>query len=128
MNSSFPASIQELHSILQWVRGQLAGLDRTAIGRVELATEEALVNIINYAKVEQIDVEVKNLHDGRIEIAIKDQGPPFNPLKHKGPDLVSPLEERNEGGLGIYFIRECMDEVRYFRDRHTNTLVLVKRY
>ncbi len=128
----FLAKIELLYSILQWLRSQLTPVkfDETTLRKIELASEEALVNIIRYAYPDlpgTIAIDV-HLFPNHVEIAIADHGPPFNPLHCKKPNLSKNLEERAIGGLGIHLMRQCVDEVIYKRDRNRNILTLIKKY
>lgn len=106
------------------------GVTPRVFGTVQLALDEWLANVINHAWSEagphRGEVTLV-LDDGRLVLAIKDDGPAFNPLERAAPDLDSPLEERAIGGLGIHLIRSMMDEVRYARNQGQNVLTLVKR-
>jgi len=55
-----------------------------------------------------------------------DDAAPFDPLSAKSPDLVSPVDARQIGGLGIHFVRSIMDRVAYERVGNDNTLILEK--
>ena len=126
-----PARIDHLASMLDRIRKALyaIGWGDSAVRKVELASEEALVNIIRHGYKEgvgQISVEIHSIGE-RVEISISDWGPPFNPLLAKHTDIDTPLEEREEGGLGILFMRQYMDEVRYRRDADRNILTLIKK-
>jgi sigma-B regulation protein RsbU (phosphoserine phosphatase) len=131
-NLTFSAQIDQLHPMLDWIRQGLiaAGFDSKAACRVELASEEILVNIIHHAykgTSGTIEIGIRIIPKDRIEIEIKDLGPPFNPLEEKKAlDLNASLDERKEGGLGIYFVRNIMDEIRYLRQGEANFLTLVK--
>lgn len=127
----FQARLEKLKGALTWVRCQVEdiGFSHSDVRKIELALEEALVNIILYAyKNSKGIVEISFSHSpSRIEFIIKDKGPSFNPLKHSlNIDLDAPLEERKEGGLGIAMIRQNMDEVRYERVGSYNLLTLAK--
>lgn len=55
-------------------------------------------------------------------------GAPFNPLMIETEiDPLAPLEERAIGGLGILFMRQYMDDIRYERRKRTNILTLIKK-
>jgi len=56
-----------------------------------------------------------------------DAAPRFDPLSVPEPDLDSDLENRRIGGLGIFLIRQLMDEVSYRYKDWKNILVLIKR-
>ncbi|MES2272966.1 MAG: ATP-binding protein [Chlamydiota bacterium] len=128
------AELDQLHPMLLWIRNRLIhlGFDLGTIRKVELASEEALVNIIHHAYKKapgKIEIDIKVIENAKVEIAIKDSGPPFDPLGEPTEiDRHAPLEERKVGGLGIHLMRQYMDEVRYFRDGDINTLFLVKNF
>lgn len=118
--------------MIHWIRLHLRsfGLDETHLRQTELASEEALVNIIKHGYQEKTGkIEIEIYTNGKnIEIVIRDHGPPFNPLEREiFFDPLATLEERKIGGLGILFIREYMDEVRYRREKNSNVLTLVKK-
>ena len=132
--ATFSAELTELRAMLDWIRNLLseAGYLSATIRNVELASEEALVNIVRHAYKQgkgEIEIQAEIFPKNRVEIAILDKGPPFNPLlEEKEIDTMLPLEEREEGGLGILLIREYMDEVLYKRERGSNVLILIKKY
>ena len=71
----------------------------------------------------EILVDKKHLH-----LTFKDKGPKFNPLSiRKKIDKTKSLKTRKEGGLGIFFIFECVDEVKYIRKDPYNILTLQKK-
>lgn len=119
--------------MLHWIRSEIigTGFDESTIRKVELASEEALVNVIRHAykgKKGEIDITITSVPKSHMEIVIVDQGPPFNPLKIETiVNPLAPLEERNEGGLGILFMKQYMDEIRYERNKERNILTLIKR-
>ena len=108
-----------------------AGFPPKRVQEMELAVEEALVNIINYAYPDQEngDVEVTcGLDDqGRFLIEIRDKGIPFDAESQSDPDLNANIAERKVGGLGIFLIRKMADEMRYQREGEENVLTLVIR-
>jgi anti-sigma regulatory factor (Ser/Thr protein kinase) len=101
-----------------------------ALHDVQLAVEEHLTNILNYAFTDQREHEIHvRLQPGENEFRIEvlDDGRPFNPLEHPAPDLSLPPEQRPIGGLGIHMIRKSMDRVEYRRANGKNLLVMVKQ-
>ena len=128
----FSAEIQELHELLAWVRKHLAraGLAKEVSRKVELASEEAFVNIIKHSYRGQkgkVEIGLK-WSRGLLEISIRDWGPPFDPLANApSVNLEAPLEEREIGGLGIFLMQNVMDELVYKREQDTNLLIMVKR-
>ena len=64
--------------------------------------------------------------DGEVIAEVEDDGRPFNPLEAPPPDLVSPVEIRPAGGLGVHIVRSVMETIEYRREGHKNYLVLRK--
>ena len=95
---------------------------------IELAVEEALVNIFNYAYPEkegQVEMQC-SLKDGRkFVVEIHDRGIPFDALSRPDPDTAADIENREIGGLGIFFIKKVADEVRHSRNGDMNILTIV---
>ncbi len=109
-------------------------LDAESTMGMNLAMEEAVVNVINYAYPEGTtgDIHVEaHADDTSLTFVIRDSGKPFDPTAVKEPDTSLPAEERPIGGLGIYLIRSYMDEVSYERTtaspKGENVLTLVKK-
>jgi len=108
-----------------------AGLDERGVYHCQLAVDEACTNVIEHgyspdAANQFIDIICRRERD-RFTIAILDDSPAYDPLQSEEPDITSPLEEREVGGWGVYFIKKLMDEVRYDYDGNRNRLLLVKR-
>ncbi len=132
-STSFPAKLTYLHSILSWLAKHLQNTRFSQADRkkIELAIEEAVVNIIRHAYQDpghEIAMIFRKL-PGKIEIEIRDSGKPFNPLEHILPiDPNLSLEERKIGGIGLSLIENIMDELDYKRQDEINRLILGKRY
>lgn len=92
------------------------GLDDSAVYAVQLAVDEAFSNIVEHAFggecEEEVECTCQFSPDGLI-ITLLDCGEPFNPLEVAPPDLASNLEDRQVGGLGLYFMRRLMDEISF---------------
>jgi len=96
---------------------------------LNLVLEEALSNIIFYAfqegQEDVIRIDFK-LEGNCLTMVLTDSGKPFDPTTKKDPDLNLTTEDMPIGGLGIFLIRQIMDEVIYHRDKNENRLTLVK--
>ena len=98
---------------------------------LNLALEEAVVNVINYAYPEGTVGEViidAATTDSALTFTITDNGKPFDPTARKEVDINASVEERPIGGLGIHLVRQIMDDVRYERRGGKNVLILTKKY
>jgi len=97
---------------------------------INLAVEEILMNIISYSHQDVTDYEIEVkwwLEDNFFFMEFIDDGIEFDPLRLPKPDLESSLEDREIGGLGIYFVRKLMQEVKYRRENGKNILFLKKK-
>jgi len=95
----------------------------------QLAVEEAITNSIVHGYRGKTGTVMVIIHVSRgiAEIQIEDNAEQFDPLSIPEPDLAGDLEERHIGGLGIFLIRQVMDEVVYRYEDGKNILSLVKR-
>ncbi len=107
-----------------------SGLDERAVYAVQMAVDEACSNIIEHAYGGEgkgdIELHCRKLDDG-LEVTIRDQGRHFDPAAIDAPNIHAPLEERGEGGLGVFLMRELMDSVSFEFGKGHTTLVLVKK-
>lgn len=131
-NLRLPANIENMRRFVQFASeySRHLGFSEKRIHEIELAIEEALVNICRYAYPgEAGDVELRcRLSDHRkLIIEIEDGGIPFDPLSITEPDLYSSIAQRKIGGLGIFFIRRMVDEVHYRREGRKNVLTFLIR-
>ncbi len=98
---------------------------------VNLALEEALSNVIFYAfekdSENEISLDVK-LEGTVMTMVLSDEGKPYDPTQREDPDINLPAEDRPVGGLGIFLIRQIMNEVTYNRVGNKNQLTMVKRW
>ena len=100
------------------------GVPEGAGFRVHLVIEELVRNVQLHAFGEDrpdgvIDLEVKTSSDS-VWVHVEDDGPPFDPTAGPDPDVNAPLAEREEGGLGVYLVRQMTEEVSYQRARNRN--------
>ncbi|HET9908976.1 MAG TPA: PAS domain S-box protein [Anaerolineales bacterium] len=97
----------------------------------KLAVDELCANIIQYGFEGQEPGRIALSFEKQMDVArllIKDNGKYFSPDEAKSPDVQADWDEREIGGLGIYFVKELMDNVTYNKagDGY-NQFVLEKR-
>ena len=106
------------------------GLDPMATMEMNLALEEAVVNVMTYAYPEgtkgYVDISAQSDNSG-LKFVISDSGIPFDPTAHAAADTTLPAEERPIGGLGIHLVRTIMDSINYERINDKNVLTLRKK-
>ena len=125
------AEVKRMQTFLFSVCSELS-IDDATYRSINLALEEAVVNVINYAyaKGKRGHVEISSRVEGnRLLLTIKDSGAPFDPTQAAEADTTTDLRRRAIGGLGIYLVRNLMDDMKYERtDDGYNVLTLVKRF
>ncbi len=93
-------------------------VDEETVKSLNLAAEEWVANVINYAypKGTRGHVELTaEIVDGLLTLVIKDHGIPFDPTECGDIDVDAELDERPIGGLGIYLVKTIMDTMSYQR-------------
>lgn len=122
--------VVEVSQLTQWLEnvGETFDVAQEQMFNINLAVEEAVVNVMSYAYGEKtrmpIDIVARKLTDG-LEITISDHGCAFDPTQVDAPDLTLSVEERPIGGLGIMLVRKLTRSVAYKREDDCNILTLV---
>ncbi|MCQ4635724.1 ATP-binding protein [Anaerovorax odorimutans] len=124
------AKVENLDKVMDFVLKEASDQGFADLHRVELAVEEIFVNIASYAYDDtDAEMEVEILCGqtrGFLQIQFFDKGAAFNPLAEAAePDLLA--KDRPIGGLGVYLVKECMDEVDYRYEDGKNILTLRKK-
>ena len=106
------------------------GVDMSIAMSLNLALEEAVVNVMEYAYPAgtkgNVNIEAK-ANDQRLKFVITDWGTPFDPTAKTEVDTTLSAEERPIGGLGIHLVRQIMDSINYERTDGKNVLTLRKK-
>lgn len=103
--------------------GLCIGIEKKILKKLELAAEEAVVNILRYSQASEIEMALSIQHSA-FSIQLSDDGVAFDPTKHKPNEKAT--HERQIGGMGISLIRQIVDEIHYERANDRNVLTLVK--
>ena len=109
---------------------EAVGFSHAVTMQMNLAIEEAVVNVMNYAYPPDTrgDVSIEaSVNDVRLKFTITDSGMPFDPTIKADADTTLSVEERPIGGLGIFLVRQIMDSINYERIDNLNVLTLRKK-
>ena len=123
------SEISRLNGFIEDI-GEEFSLTPDVVFNLNLVLEEAVVNIINYAypKEEHQSIYLSaRLHEGSIVLILTATGKEFDPTMAPEADVTLSADEREIGGLGIFLIRQIMNEVRYERIDGKNILTLEKK-
>ena len=125
--------IQSLPLVNEWIEQccEEAGLGLDWVMKFQLVIEEMVSNVIFYAydpQQQEAAIELRFTWEaGRVSILLRDWGKPFDPTAKEDPDITLSVDDRPIGGLGIFMVKQLMDEVRYERVGSSNLLTLQKR-
>lgn len=112
------ASLDNLQLVRAFLKEQAAacGLPYEAAMDLITAADEALTNIVvhgyQHDPDRRIEVEAEADDDG-ITVRLLDRAPRYDPTARPEPDLSIPLHRRPVGGLGIYMMKQSVDEITY---------------
>ena len=124
--------IQEVPQLAAFVDEvcEAVGFNPAVTMQMNLALEEAVVNVMNYAYPPGIRGKVTidaSANDVRLKFTIIDWGRPFDPTVQADVDTTLSVKERPIGGLGIHIVRQIMDSINYERIDGQNVLTLRKK-
>lgn len=125
------ATKENLDKVLAFIDSNLENNDCSMKSQmqIDLAAEEIFVNIAQYSYAPDTGSATIqfSVTDGSAEITFIDSGIPYDPLAKEDPDITLSSEERQIGGLGIFLIKQYMDDVRYEYKDGKNNLTIVKK-
>lgn len=114
------ADIGNLDKVTDYVNSSLGRYgcpDRTMM-QIDIIIDELFGNIAYYAYPEEpgdvtVRVEVIQGETPAAVITFKDYGIPYNPLEREDPDTTLSSKEREIGGLGIFIVKNSVDDISY---------------
>ena len=128
---TFDATIDKLPEVIGFVEEQLELHDASmkVIMTISVALEEMFVNIAHYAYPDGPGKATIGVSfDGdNVSISLRDKGISFDPLAKEDPDVSAKAEDRQIGGLGIFMVKNSMDNCFYERRGDENYFVMTKR-
>lgn len=122
-------ALSQLMDYVAWVAAA-AGLGEGATYRLSLAVDEIATNIVLHGyddagRSGDLTIWADN-DDDRLTVYLEDTGEPFDPRQAPQPaDLDRPLEERRDGGLGIYLALWGVDSFAYESSANANRCVFM---
>jgi len=122
--------LEELRDFVESA-ANFSGLKRDDVFAFKLAADELCTNIIQYGfegREPGLLSLTFNVEEGNAKLIIRDDGNHFAPDQAQSPDVEAGWDEREVGGLGIYFVKELMDNVTYNRtEENVNQYILEKK-
>ena len=127
------ADTDNIDEVYEFIEGELneLGVSRKEVLVLHMIVDEIFSNIAYYAyKGDDGRVWISfHCEEGSDTVAItfKDEGSPFDPLREDEPDVDLPAGERKPGGLGVYMVRNSVDDIRYEYSEGKNILTIIKK-
>lgn len=126
------AKVENLPTLIDFATEHFEARDfpmKTAM-QMELVIEEIFVNIASYAYNPDIGEATFCLEFGEnpdvLQMTFIDTGKSYNPLERVDPDTTLAIEDRDIGGLGIFLVKNNVDEIAYAREDGKNILTMKK--
>jgi len=109
--------------------GVCVGIEKHTLKKLEIALEEAVVNVISYSHATEMELKIQrsslDVQRPALNVTLTDNGVPFDPTSSEC-DTAKVIEERQIGGLGISLLRQITDELHYQRTDEKNQLTIIK--
>ena len=129
---SLPAILENVRTISYFIHGigQRLQLSDENLFELDLAVEEAAVNIVQYAYPGDRSGDMlvcAQAGDDVVQVTLTDWGIPLDPADVKPFDIHAPVATRINGGMGLRLIHSLMDDVVRKTISHSggpNTLTL----
>ena len=105
-------------------------LDAELQMNLNLVMEEMVSNVIFYAYPKDTDgcIELMAESAGKeLTLVLSDQGREFDPTLKSDTDMNVNPAERELGGMGIFIVKNILDEVSYQRQEGRNLLTMKMR-
>lgn len=126
------SKIEDVEVVMKFVESELQslGCSDDAWMQIKLAIDEIFGNICYYSYGSDsgpVKVSVGMSEDNKsVLLTFSDSGIPYDPLEADIPDVELDGDERPIGGLGIFLVRELMDDITYEYKDGNNILCLIK--
>ncbi len=111
-------------------RARLSGMSEKQVFQVQMAVDEACTNAMVHAYRGDPEGEVRvccYLEGNEFVIEVVDQGQVFDATAVPEPDLGKPIEDRDIGGLGLFFMRKLMDSVVFATPSEGGNQVIMRK-
>ena len=126
------ATVENIKTVTEFVNAQLELMDCPikAQMQIDIAIDELFGNIAHYAYNTEVGSATVRVEVSEAPLAVIitfiDNGVPYDPLGKDDPDITLSAEEREIGGLGIYMVKQSMDEITYEYKDGQNILKIKK--
>ena len=127
--AAYLESLDDFREFIKARCGGFPGITDEVLYDVQLAVDEACTNIITHGYADMdpgsIILDLEFAPD-KLIVTLTDFGHAFEPGSAATPDIDAPIEERELGGFGLFFIQQSMDHLDYQVTEDGNMMILTK--
>jgi serine/threonine-protein kinase RsbW len=127
--AAYLESLQDFREFIKEHCAGVPGMTDETLYDIQLAVDEATTNIIShgYADLDAGSIILDlDIDPDRVLVSLTDFGHSFEPSSAPVPDVDAPIEERELGGFGLFFIQQSMDDMHYQVTEDGNKMTLTK--
>jgi serine/threonine-protein kinase RsbW len=127
--AAYLESLEDFRGFIKEHCSVVPGVTDEILYDIQLAVDEACTNIIShgYAGMNPGSIILDlDINTDKILISLTDFGHAFEPSSTAIPDVDAPIEERELGGFGLFFIQQSVDEMKYQVTEDGNKMILTK--
>ncbi|MDX1640073.1 MAG: ATP-binding protein [Balneolaceae bacterium] len=130
-SKSFSRSINELENIFNFleVSGDKFQVSDRHLHDIELSVEEIFTNMVrhNSSSDKAIEISIES-DDGQILTCLTDhEEVPFDLTKTDNIDFDKYIAEKKSGGLGIFLVKQLMDDVKFEHLNGMSKITIIKK-
>lgn len=127
---TFSRNIHELENIFKFLEdnGEKFRINKRNLHDIELAVEEIFTNMVRYnlGSEHAIEISIESDH-GQILTSLTDhETQPFDLTQTPEIDIDDYIERRKSGGLGIFLVKQLMDEVKFEHLNGISKITIIK--
>ena len=130
---SFPSETKYIHMVTMLANhaATMAGFSKQTAGKIAIATDEAVTNIIKHAYEGKSDKVIRlqvNINPDTLVLDVIHSGKPLTNDDIRLPVMEEYIKNRRVGGLGLFLITKFVDEVDYLvGDEHRCKMTLYRK-
>jgi serine/threonine-protein kinase RsbW len=127
--AAYLESLRDFREFINQHCNRRPGVDDEFVYDLQLAVDEACTNIMThgYAGLSPGSIILElEVDPDKVTVSLTDFGHCFEPSSAPVPNLEAPIEERELGGFGLFFIQQSVDEMDYRVTEDGNKMTLIK--
>ena len=105
-------NVDMARAALQGISAECFGKDTERAADITMAVNEAMNNAVEHTGSTTVTLEIA-WNGKELRVSVISGGPPFDPLAAVSGLNEDDMLERDEGGYGLYLIRELVDSFEY---------------